>query len=181
MPVPDEQPTLATSVRAAAGRADVLDSVAGVYADVQREVDARKPRCDASGRCCHFDEYGHRLYVTTMELAAFVTSLRAATVSPVPASTLRFALPLFDESEPGCRFQRDGLCSVHAIRPFGCRIYFCDPTAQTWQQDLYEVFHERLKREHDRLGVPYFYVEWRAALREVLLDAIPRTPNNAGG
>ena len=63
----------------------------------------------------------------------------------------------------GCPFQVDRLCSVHAIRPFGCRIFFCDPTSQQWQNERYELFHAELKRLHEGLGVPYFYVEWRAA------------------
>jgi hypothetical protein len=56
------------------------------------------------------------------------------------------------------------LCGVHAIRPFGCRIFFCDPTAGDWQQQQYELFHAELKKLHERFDVPYFYVEWRFAL-----------------
>jgi hypothetical protein len=59
---------------------------------------------------------------------------------------------------------------VHRIRPFGCRIFFCDPTAQEWQSERYEVFHAELKRLHEALGVPYFYIEWREALRALDLD-----------
>ena len=57
------------------------------------------------------------------------------------------------------------MCGVHAIRPFGCRMFFCDPTSTDWQNDAYERFHGQLKQLHQTLGVPYFYVEWRQALR----------------
>ncbi|MGH7214404.1 MAG: hypothetical protein ACREIT_06545, partial [Tepidisphaeraceae bacterium] len=67
--------------------------------------------------------------------------------------------------QSGCPFQLDKLCTVHAIRPFGCRIFFCDSTATQWQQEQYERFHAELKRLHEQLDVPYFYVEWRQALR----------------
>ncbi len=70
--------------------------------------------------------------------------------------------------EDSCRFQVQGLCSVHAIRPFGCRIFYCDPTAEQWQQEQYERLHAQLKQAHERLGVQYWYVEWRTALRVVL-------------
>jgi Fe-S-cluster containining protein len=126
-------------------------AVAQVYADVASAVDARRPRCDISGRCCRFEEHGHRLYVTTIELAAFVAQFTG------PAN------PNWDGT--GCPFQRAKLCGVHTIRPFGCRIYFCDHTSTEWQNDAYERFHARIQRLHEELGVPYLYVEWRAALR----------------
>jgi Fe-S-cluster containining protein len=65
---------------------------------------------------------------------------------------------------PECPFQIDRLCSIHTIRPFGCRVYFCDQTAQQWQQDQYEKYHDQLRRMHGALEVSYFYVEWRRAL-----------------
>lgn len=133
---------------AAARRPDVAAAVAGVYAAVTAAVDARRPACAASGRCCHFDAYGHDLFVTTAELATFAARL-TATPKADPA---------------GCPFQVGRLCGVHPIRPFGCRLYYCDPTAQQWQADLYERLHADLRSLHERLGVDYFYVEWRRAL-----------------
>jgi Fe-S-cluster containining protein len=65
----------------------------------------------------------------------------------------------------GCPFQANKLCGVHPFRPFGCRMFFCDPTSTQWQNDHYERFHANLKRLHETLGVPYAYVEWRQALQ----------------
>src|SRR5438874_1280896 len=62
---------LKEAVERAAGRADVREAIEQVYRDLQQEIDIRKPVCKTSGRCCRFEEFGHRLYVTTMELAAF--------------------------------------------------------------------------------------------------------------
>jgi Fe-S-cluster containining protein len=145
---------LQSAVTKAAARPDVRDAVLRVYADLQHQIDARQPLCSASGRCCNFDRYGHRLYVTTMELATFLHQLNELRAS-IPAA-----------SDPAtCPLQVNRLCSVHSIRPFGCRIFFCDPTATEWQNDQYEQFHARLKGLHDELDVRYFYVEWRQALR----------------
>lgn len=127
-------------------------AVDALYADVQAEIDRRRPLCVISGRCCRFEEFGHRLYVTTLELARFVAGL-----DPVP--------PRADWDGTGCPFQRAKLCTVHSIRPFGCRMFFCDATSTDWQNEAYEQFHCDLKALHDRLNVPYFYVEWREALR----------------
>jgi Fe-S-cluster containining protein len=125
--------------------------VARVYEELQRDIDARRPLCMASGRCCRFEEFGHRLYVTTLELAAFVADL------PEQAGTR-------DWDGTGCPYQVNKLCSVHAIRPFGCRVFFCDATSTQWQSERYERFHADLKRLHEALNVPYLYVEWRSAL-----------------
>jgi Fe-S-cluster containining protein len=145
---------LSIAVRAAAGRAEVRDVVRELYARLQQQIDQRKPICVASGRCCQFEAYGHRLYVTTIELAAFVAELQS--LDKPPSSSLPQA--------GGCPFQVAKLCGVHAIRPFGCRVFFCDPTAQQWQNEQYEAFHAELKRLHGQLDIPYFYIEWRQAL-----------------
>ncbi len=243
----------------AAERSDVHEAVHDVYRDLAVKVEVRKPRCDQSGRCCDFDAFEHRLYVTTIELAAFLRDLelgqstpdtpgsssaardrsrptdmpssepglerlhlshhglvapatpdepaagRAASdlVSPGGAGStvagasvdgaslasngvegggasdsaggagasrsVGMALTVLSpEDRPiligGCPFQVARLCGVHPIRPFGCRIFFCDPTASDWQQTHYEAFHRRLKDLHTTLRVPYHYVEWRTAL-----------------
>jgi Fe-S-cluster containining protein len=195
---------LRDAVLHASTRPEIPAAVARVYADLQREIDARKPVCNASGRCCRFDEFGHRLYVTTIELAAFVAALlplpgtpgrgQGRGASDVPSKTavdlesdpyrrphpdstrtLPLSLALSPEyrgeGTNGCPFQLAGLCSVHAIRPFGCRVFFCDSTSDDWQHEQYERFHAELKRLHEQFEVPYRYLEWRDALRQ--LDLMP--------
>jgi Fe-S-cluster containining protein len=179
--------TIRKHVGAAVARTEVRDAVARVYAELQGEIDARRPICSASGRCCRFEEYGHRLYVTTLELAAFVAGLENVKDEGAglkeeqgrgPRSLSSFILQ--PSSLPwdgsGCPFQVAKLCSVHAIRPFGCRMFFCDPTSTRWQNERYEQFHAELKRLHEQLNVPYLYVEWRQALA-----ALGLTPASASG
>ena len=143
-------------VRDAAARPDVRAAVGRLYERVQSAIDGRKPRCDISGRCCRFEQFGHRLFVTTVEMAAFLHDLDARG---------RPGTSAWDGA--GCPFQANKLCGVHAFRPFGCRMFFCDATATDWQNDAYERFHADLKTLHASLGVSYAYVEWRAALRAV--------------
>jgi Fe-S-cluster containining protein len=177
---------LADEVAAAAARPEVRAAMTLLYADLQREIDARRPLCTASGRCCHFDAFGHRLYVTTMELAAFSHALQET----VPASDRpvaprgphpRARVVHLAGSDPGasCIFQRDGLCSVHPIRPFGCRIFFCDATSTQWQHERYAHFHAHLQRLHAQLDVPYRYIEWRAALAELNLKPVSNSFSHA--
>ena len=136
------------------GREDLLLAIDCIYTQLQDAIDLQKPRCDASGRCCRFEEYGHRLFITTAEMAAFLT----ITLQPVQP-------PHGEDGLHGdCPFQVNQLCTVHATRPFGCRIFFCDPSVDQWQSQQYERVHAQIKSLHDALGIPYFYVEWREAL-----------------
>jgi Fe-S-cluster containining protein len=146
-----EQAKCFAAAVAAATRPDVNSAVENVYRALQDAIDLRRPICTSSGRCCRFEEFGHRLFVTTLEMAAFVSQANR----PLNPGA-------WDKT--GCPFQLNRLCDVHEIRPFGCRIFFCDETSTQWQAEQYERFHREIKRLHEELGVPYFYVEWRQAL-----------------
>jgi Fe-S-cluster containining protein len=100
-----------------------------------------------------------------MELATFWYELETRATAP-PDET----------NSGGCPFQHARLCAVHQIRPFGCRIFFCDPASNQWQTEQYERFHARLKRLHEALNVAYLYVEWREALRAIGLMPVSTQP-----
>lgn len=159
-----QQVQLKEAVEHARGKAGVAQRIAEIYDRFDVEFQTRRPRCDQSGKCCHFEEYGHRLFVTTAELASFVL-----------ANTRDEAI-VWDGL--GCPYQIDGLCSVHSSRPFGCRVYFCDTSSTQWQQTMYERFHAEIKQLHDELGLDYMYVEWREGLRAIgLAKTISPTAN----
>ena len=153
-------------VRAAGRRPEVSDAVHALYDELDAEIAAARPVCIASGRCCHFEEYGHRLYVTTIELATFWADETNAPARSPRASTLNSRLSTLSggPAAGGCAFQIGKLCSVHTRRPMGCRIFHCDANWSVSQPDRYERFHARLKALHADLDVPYHYMEWRHAL-----------------
>ncbi|HEY8665583.1 MAG TPA: hypothetical protein VIL86_02910 [Tepidisphaeraceae bacterium] len=160
------------AISAASHNPAALSAVADIYLRLQSEIDARRPLCIASGRCCHFESFGHRLFITTLELAAFLHDFNNSPARHQHRAALR------DFSGQGCPFQLNKLCSVHAFRPFGCRIFFCDPTSTDWQQQRYERFHAELKSLHDTLKIPYFYLEWRHALRALFPSDSSDQPAN---
>jgi Fe-S-cluster containining protein len=126
-----------------------------VYQVVADQVEARRPLCVASGRCCHFEQHGHRLYVTGLEAAYTLTRLgRGVTAAEIGAARARGDCPLLV----------DELCTAHTIKPLGCRVYYCDPTAQEWQKELSERALEMIRRLHERRGIEYRYGEWRGML-----------------
>ena len=146
-------------------QATLVKAVGALLAELDAEIAAHTPPpvCKASGRCCHFEEYGHRLYVTMVELHYF-----AATAPPLnPAFKIQDG-----QSPPGCPYQIANLCTARAARPMGCRIYFCDPQAQSWQNSVYEKYHAQLRSLHEKFGVEYEYLEWRMALQL----SVPRDP-----
>ena len=149
----------------------LTDAVAQVLAEADADIAGRKPVCLASGKCCKFEQYGHRLYVTAAELHHFVSTQkplenRKSGIENSPS----VSLPQFfaNEKPEGCPYQVEGLCTARDARPLGCRIYFCDENAQSWQNGVYEKYHAKLRALHDAFGLPYRYMEWRAALRELL-------------
>ena len=155
-----------------------------LYSDLGRTVAERRPVCNASGRCCKFDTYGHRLYVTGLEIAWFMLQVKdhaknAERTAESHDLSLQQLAPATTHqrlaTQDACPYQINGLCSTHSIRPLGCRAFFCEEGTEAWQQDTTERFLERLKQLHVEHNLPYAYMEWRAGLAEagrVLHDSI---------
>lgn len=137
-----------------------------IYAEVASEIAARGPACWASGRCCNFEKAGHRLYTTGVEAAYTVARVRGLEGPEGEAQPRGLLIADVERARAagGCPFQERNLCGVHPVRPLGCRVYFCDRTAQEWQHDLTERGMARIRELHDRHGIVYVYAEWRALL-----------------
>ncbi|HMN42266.1 MAG TPA: hypothetical protein PKE29_15580 [Phycisphaerales bacterium] len=159
---------LAADWLSAIARPDLRAALESIYADAAAAIAQRAPACWASGRCCNFDAHGHRLYVTGLE-----TAYTIALLPPPGTPTLRggsspssLSLPLLHQApaNPGCPFQSNNLCTVHTIKPLGCRLYFCDASAQQWQHDLSERLLSNIRALHDTHHIEYRYGEWRAML-----------------
>jgi Fe-S-cluster containining protein len=143
----------------------VVAELEAIYQYVADATEARRPVCRASGRCCKFEEWGHRLYVTGLE-AAYTVSRLSGAAPALYAESLAAA-----QARGGCPFQVERLCEAHAIRPLGCRIYFCDSAAQAWQEDLYERMQQQLRALHERAHIEYRYGEWRQMLAILMESA----------
>ncbi|MBX3356057.1 MAG: hypothetical protein KF724_10230 [Phycisphaeraceae bacterium] len=162
----------------AAADPDVDAEIVAIYAEAEREIEERRPICLASGHCCHFDRYGHDLFVTALEVAWFMRytggshpAMRVAATeredprssagSGAMATRVEVNLPLLEE-ETGrrCPWLVGRLCGARHARPLGCRTFFCDHRAEAWSNPLHERLHARFRDLHDRVGVPYRYGEW---------------------
>lgn len=148
-------------------RPEVRAALESIYTDAASAIAARGPACWASGRCCNFEKHGHRLYVTGLEAAYCVASLpQTAPKQPASFAEPKLRLMVLETARQsgGCPFQVSNLCGVHAIKPLGCRLYFCDKSAQGWQNDLSEQLLARIRALHEQFTVEYRYGEWRDML-----------------
>jgi len=144
------------------GRPELWRELEELYADLGRELEALRPLCQSSGRCCRFKAYGHQLWTTRLELDYLVAHA---------------GLPEGLSRESGtCPYLKDGLCSVRDHRMLGCRIYFCDAGYAGAMSPLYEKYHARIKELHRRHGVAYRYGELLASLSELRGDKIVGSP-----
>jgi hypothetical protein len=122
-----------------------------IYAEADAAVAAAGPVCVASGRCCRFTEYGHTLFLSSLE----ANVLLAAAPPYQPPVTPDF-----------CPFQVDNLCTAREPRPLGCRVYFCDPNYQDASHAITETFLRRLKDLAEESGVPWRYAPLHVFLNE---------------
>ncbi|QQS08400.1 MAG: YkgJ family cysteine cluster protein [Phycisphaerales bacterium] len=176
----DEDRTHAAAWKASVMDESVVARLDEIYNRVGAEIAERRPLCEASGRCCNFAKYGHLLYVTGLEAACTIRRARVQAADPVTPHRIAGdetgaqkpprSLPVLSNAPTldACPFLDGTSCGVHTIKPLGCRVYFCDPTAQEWQHDLSERALGWIRDVHDELGVSYRYAEWRWLL--ALLD-----------
>lgn len=127
-----------------------------LYVRLEADLAGLGGRCDRSGRCCRFREFGHRLYLTTPELEYLLAGLDPA------------ALDIPDDRCPFLTAGADGrpACGNHEQRAIGCRIFFCNAADPAPFHEVYERHHAAMKELCARHGLEYRYQEVLAALRE---------------
>ena len=130
---------------------NIRSRVLAVYAAADAAVAEAGPRCESSGRCCRFTEYGHTLFLSQLE-----------------AEILLEAAPAYDQpvTRDGCPFQVNNLCTARDPRPIGCRVYFCDPSYQDRMSEIIETAIAELKAIADEFGTGWSYAPLHTFLNE---------------
>jgi hypothetical protein len=132
----------------------IIERVSEIYKWIEEQQLANKcfaGSCAACGKCCDFEAYDHRLYVTPPEIIYFVEKLGLANIKQM--TTAR------------CCYQVEGKCTVHPYRFAGCRIFCCKGNA-AFQSELTESAIKKFKALCDELQIPYRYLELPSALKE---------------
>ena len=163
--VVSEKSTMHT-IQQAAAHPRLLHELDILFRELDRRIAAHQPTCRNRGACCKFGAFGHKLYVTTLELAYFHAKhperfpLAVADSGPLESATAHGA----DPQDRTCPFQENGLCTTREGRPLGCRVFFCESADEDWQGAITEWALAQLRELHQRFGIAYSYVEWLSAL-----------------
>jgi uncharacterized protein len=125
-----------------------------VYADLEAELPRYKFVCVASGDCCDFDAFGHRLYVTTLEAEHFLRNSPRQRANQNPRHCPAWGA--------------DRTCKARAGRMLGCRTFYCGDHKNGDPNEIYERYYRRVKDIHERHGLPFRYADitaWAAERR----------------
>ena len=133
----------------AARRPEVVEAMRAFYEQLDHRITEKGATCWNKGECCQFGRFGHRLYVTALEVCYYLA--KGGTPPTV--------------TDDACPHAQEGRCHARDRRPLGCRIFYCDPRAQQWQGPLTEDQLAQLRVLHHELDVPYFYADWLVVLR----------------
>jgi len=146
------------------------------YRTLDQRIADNLPVCSNRGLCCKFGSYGHRLYVTSLELAYFIACHEPALRKPNDSGD-RTGLPVLIANPDSCPYQQNGLCAARIGRPVGCRVFFCQSEQDSWPGQLTEDALKELKALHEQFDMPYFYQEWLSALESITHHQMAITPD----
>ncbi|MHC4096719.1 MAG: hypothetical protein ACYSWZ_14890 [Planctomycetota bacterium] len=130
----------------------LLNKVAEVYDWLDEQIrltDGLFGRCDGCGRCCDFEVFDHRLFVTPPELMYLAENLGGENLKPMPDSR--------------CPYHLICECTVYRYRFAGCRIFSCKADAD-FQSSLSESALKKFKSICIEFEIPYRYADLASAL-----------------
>ncbi|MHC4483022.1 MAG: YkgJ family cysteine cluster protein [Planctomycetota bacterium] len=130
----------------------LLERVAEIYnwldSQIHQDI-SLAGACRACGKCCNFDNFDHRLFVTAPELMYLAANLGAKNIKPMTTSR--------------CPYNVAGKCTIYEHRFAGCRIFSCRGSAD-FQSRLSESALKKIKSICTELQLPYCYSELASAL-----------------
>lgn len=128
--------------------------LSALYAELDAELPRYKFVCQASGDCCDFEAFGHRLYASTLEAEWFFRN------SPTQRMNANAKL---------CpAWGADRMCKARTGRMLGCRTFYCGEHKNGDPNEIYERYYRRIKELHERHGIPFRYADvtaWSAERR----------------
>ena len=130
-------------------RARAFAKLEVLYAELEAEIAAIEPRCELSGRCCRFDEFGHELFATGLEADY---ALHRAPELPEPTG------------EGRCPYHQEGRCTNREGRALGCRSFYCDEDKATALEDLHARFLDKVRALERSMAYPVSYGRFPALL-----------------
>jgi Fe-S-cluster containining protein len=137
----------------------IIRRVKAIYKWLDEQIAAHQDaagKCEACGKCCDFDKFGHRLFVTTPEVIYFTDKIESKNLKQMINSR--------------CSYQAGDKCTVYKYRFAGCRIFCCKGDAR-FQSDLTEAVIKKFKTLCDEFKIFYRYVDLPTALKDFTAEA----------
>ena len=125
-------------------KAELIDAVARVYEWIDRQPVEKSKPCRICGKCCDFDGFDHRLFITAPELIYFEAALKGRTLKPMTTGI--------------CPYNAGGKCSVYPHRFAACRIFSCTGDTDC-QSRITESAIKKFKQICQRFDIPYRYID----------------------
>jgi len=120
----------------------IREQLNSLYSKLDKEINSLSARCYGCGKCCNFKKNGLKLYVQKVELDLIKEETG---ITP-------YLLP-----EGNCVFQENDICTIHRIRPLGCRTFFSEAPNSTDHQNLFEVYHKKIKEIGNESDIEYIF------------------------
>ena len=124
-----------------------------------RENNQLTGQCSACGKCCDFDGFDHRLFITGPELMYLATGQQAANLGDENVMPMTTSRPLGGK----CPYNIEGKCTIYEYRFAACRIFYCSAGAD-FQGELSETVLKKLKSLCAEFQIPDRYSDLALAL-----------------
>jgi hypothetical protein len=123
---------------------DIIKKIQQLYdwLDSQIANNISTDTCTACGDCCKYEQFAHRIYITTPEIIFLKHKLNTDKLKPATDGT--------------CPYQIDNKCSIRDYRFAPCRIFFCD-TDENFQSQLSEQYLKKIKDICTEFNIEYKY------------------------
>ena len=148
-------------IRANIDNDSCIQAVREIYRQIDRRIEAVGASCENCGLCCDFTRFGHRLYVTTLEILYLLHGLPHQSASSGGLQTK----PIISGR---CLYQQDQGCLMRPNRPASCRIFYCRDLDNDFQNELTEQVLQKLRRLHEQFRAVYYYADMEQWLAKII-------------
>lgn len=135
----------------------ICNEVSQIYIWLDENLKPFNNSCSACGKCCDFDSFGHKLFVTTPELLYFRQNAVISSEGPLGTGAEKSI------KKQICPYLENDKCNARNYRFAGCRIFFCKANKDL-QNKLSEETVKKFKSLCDKFDFPYRYVDLMTAL-----------------
>ncbi|MDD5063864.1 MAG: YkgJ family cysteine cluster protein [Phycisphaerae bacterium] len=126
--------------------------MAEIYKEIDAQINNHRESagvCIACGKCCDFESFDHKLFVTPPELIFLAANLHGENLKPMKTGR--------------CPYQIDNKCTIYKFRFAGCRIFSCKGDTD-FQSGLSERTLKKFKAICEQFQIPYRYADLATAL-----------------